>query len=63
LTILLRGGDGGGIGEVEGEDGETSGGVGGGGMHRILCFIRLIELLGETFVSSSSPMCRGEIKG
>ena len=46
-----------------GEDGETGGGVGGGGMHGILCLIRLITLLGETFASSSSPPHGGEIKG
>jgi len=63
LTILLRGGGGGGMGKVEGEDGETSGGVGGGGMHGILCFIRLIALLGETFTSASLPPHGGEIKG
>lgn len=51
------------MGEVGGEDGETGGGVGGGGMRRILCIIKLITLLGETFASSSSPRCRGEIKG
>ena len=51
------------MGEVGGEDGETGGDVGGGGMCRILCFIRLIAILGETFASSSVPPCGGEIKG
>ena len=51
------------MGEVGGEDGETSGGVGGVGMCRILFFIRLITFIGEIFVSSSSPSCGGEIKG
>ena len=51
------------MGEVAGEDSETSGGVGGGGMCGILCFIRLIALLGETFASSFSPLRGGEIKG
>lgn len=49
--------------EDEGEYGETVGSDGGGGMHRILCLIKFIALLGETFVSSSSPPRRGEIKG
>ena len=63
LAILNRGGGGGGMGEVGGEDGETGGGVGGGGMCEIICLIRLITLLGETFMSSSLPPCGGEIKG
>ena len=46
-----------------GEDGETGNGVSGGGMCGILCLIKLISLLGETFASSSSPPHRGEIKG
>ena len=51
------------MGRDGGEDGETSGGVGGGGKHRIRCLIRLIALLGETF-GSSSLLSRGcEIKG
>ena len=37
--------------------------MGGGGMHGILCLIKLIALLGETFVSSSSLSRGGEIKG
>ena len=53
----------GGVGEDGGEDGETGGGVGGGSMGRIHCLIRLITLLGETFVSSSSLSRGGEIKG
>jgi len=63
LAILLRGGDGGGMGKFRGEDGEIGGGVSSGGMHRILFFIRLIALLGETFMSSSSLSRVGEIKG
>lgn len=54
LTILNCGGGGGGVGGHGGEDSEIGGGVGGGGMHRIRFLIRLIALLGETFVSSSS---------
>lgn len=50
------------MGEVGGEDNETSGGVGGGGMHGILCLIRLITLLGETFASYSLHPRGGEIK-
>ena len=61
LAILNSGGGGGGVGEDGGEDGETGGGVGGGVIRRIRCLIRLITLLGETFVSSSSHGC--EIKG
>ena len=57
------GGGEGGMGKDAGEDGETGSGVGGGGMRRILCLIRLIALLSETFVSSSSPPREGEIKG
>lgn len=63
LTILNCGGGGGGVGRDGGEDGDTGGGVGGGGMHRIHFLIRLITLLGETFVSSSLVSCRGEIMG
>ena len=63
LAILLRGGGRGGMGEDGGEDGETGGGIGGSGMHKIHYFIKLITLLGETFVSSSLLSCRGEIKG
>jgi len=54
LTILNYGGGEGGVGEDGGEDGETGGGVGGGVMHRIRYLIRLIALLGETFMSSFS---------
>jgi len=63
LAIPLRSGGEGGMDEVRGKYGETNGGVGGGGMHVILCFIRLITLLGETFASSSSPPRGGKIKG
>jgi len=63
LTILNCGGGRGGVGEDGGEDGETSGGVDGGGMRGIRCLIKLIALLGETFVSSSSLSRGGEIKG
>ena len=51
------------MGEDGGEDGETRGGVGGGGIHGILYLIKLITLLGETFMSSSSSPREGEIKG
>ena len=51
------------MGEEGGEDGEIGGGVGGGGMRGIRCFIKLITLLGETFVISSSLSRQGEIKG
>ena len=51
------------MGEDGGEDGETSGGMGRDGMGVILYLIRLITLLGKTFVSSSSTPCGGEIKG
>lgn len=50
LAILTHGGGGGGMGEDGGECGEA----GGYGMHGILCLIKLITILGETFVSSSS---------
>ena len=50
------------MGEDGGED-EIGGGVGGGSMHEILCPMKLITLLGETFTSSSSSARRGEIKG
>jgi len=63
LAILTRDGGGGGTGEDGGEGSETGGGVGGGGMRGILCLIKLIELLGDTFVSSFSSPHRGEIKG
>ena len=51
------------MGGDEGEEGETGGGVGGGGKHRICFLIRLTPLLGETFASSSSLSYGGEIKG
>ena len=51
------------MGEDRGEDDETNGGVGGGGMRRIHYLIKLISLLGETFASSSSSLRGGEIKG
>ena len=63
LAILNHGGGGGGTGEDGGDGGEAGGSVGGGGMHRILCLIKWITLHGETFVSSSSSPCGGEIKG
>ena len=51
------------MGEVRGEDGETGGGVGGAGMCGILCFIRLIPLLGKTLAISLSSPHGGDIKG
>lgn len=68
LAILLRSGGEDGMGEFGDENNETSGGVGRGGVGRggmrgILCLIRLITLLGETFTSSSSSPRKGEIKG
>ena len=51
------------MGEDEGGDGETGCGVGGSGMRGICYFIKLIALLGETFVSSSLISRGGEIKG
>jgi len=63
LAILLRCGGGVGMGKNEGENRDTGGGVGGVGMRGILCLIKLIALLGETFASSSSPPRGGEIKG
>jgi len=63
LAILTHGGGGGGIGEGGGEDSETSGGGGGGGICGIIYLIKLIALLSETFVSSSSSPHRGEMKG
>ena len=59
LAILNSGRGRGGVGE----DGETGGGVERGGMRGILCLVKLITLLGETFASSSSPPRGGEIKG
>lgn len=51
------------MGEDGGEDSETGSGVGGGSMCGILCFIKLIALLGDTFTSSSSSPLGVEIKG
>lgn len=62
LAILNYGGGIGGVGGDGGEGGETGGGVGGGGKRGILCLIKLTALLRETFVSSSSLSCEGEIK-
>lgn len=63
LAVLTHGGGGSGTGKNGGEDGEVGGGMGGGGMRGILCLIKLISLLGETFMSSSSSPRGGEIKG
>ena len=63
LAILNYGGGGGGVGGDGGDGGEVGGGVGGGGKCRIQCLIKLTALLGETFTSSSSFSCEGEIKG
>jgi len=63
LAILNCGGGEGGVGKDGGEYGETCGGIDGGGMRRICFLIKLIALLGETFASSSSLYCGGEIKG
>lgn len=63
LTILNCGGGRGDVGKDGGEDGETSGGVDGGGMCIFCCLIMLITLLSETFASSSSLSHGGEIKG
>ena len=63
LTIFNYGGGEGSVGGDGGNDGETSGGEGGGGMRGIHCLIKLITLLGETFVSSSSLSRQGKIKG
>lgn len=60
LAISTRGGS---MGEDGGEGSDTGGGVGGSGMHIILFLIKLITILGETFVSSSLPPRGGEIKG
>ena len=49
--------------EDGGDGDETGGGVDGGGMRRIICLIKWITLHEETFASSSSSPCRGEIKG
>ena len=50
------------MGKDGGEDGETSGGVGGGSKCGILCLIKLTALLRETFASSSLLSREGEIK-
>ena len=63
LAILTRGGGGGGTGEDGGEGDEAGGGMGGGDIRGILCLIRWITLLGETFVSYSLSPRRCEIKG
>jgi len=63
LAIFTHDGGRGGTAEDGGEDGEASGGVGGGGTHRILCLIKLIALLGEIFTRSSLSPHGGEIKG
>ena len=63
LTIWNYGGGGGGVGGDGGDAGETDDGVGGDGMHGIPYLIKLIALLGNTFMSSSSLSRRGEIKG
>ena len=63
LPILTRSGSRGGTGEEGGEMSETSGGVGGGGMCRIIFLIKFITLRRETFASSSSSPHGGEIKG
>ena len=63
LAILTRSGGEGGMGKDGGEDSETGIGVGVGGMRGILCLIKLITLLGETFMSSSLSPHSGEIKG
>ena len=59
----IGGGGKGGMGEDGGQDGETSSRVGGGGMHGILCLIRLIALHGDTFASSSSPPAEEKSRG
>jgi len=63
LDILNCGEGGVGVGRDGGDNGEIGGGVGAGGMHGIRYLIRLITLLGETFVSSSLLSCHGKIKG
>jgi len=63
LAILNRGGGGSCIGDDGGDGGEVGGSVSGGGIHRIICLIRWITLHKETFESSSSSTCGGEIKG
>lgn len=51
------------MGEDGGEDGETSSGVARDGMRKILCLIKLIAFLGETFARYSPSPRGGEIKG
>lgn len=63
LAILNRGGDGGGTGKDGGDGGKVGAGVGGGGIRGIPCLIKWIVLHRETFASSFSPSCGGEIKG
>jgi len=63
LAILLHGGGEGGMDEDKGEDGETSSGVGGGSMRRILCLIILIALLGETFRALFCPLAEVKLRG
>ena len=63
LAILTRGGGRGGTSKDEGEGSEAGGGVGEGGMRGILCLIKLMANLGETFASTSSSPHGGEIKG
>ena len=46
-----------------GAEGETGGGVGGGGKRGIRCLIKLTALLGETRASSSLLSREGEITG
>jgi len=62
LVILTRSGGRGGTEEDGGEVSEACGGMGGGGMNRILSLVKLIALLSQTFSSSSSSLRRGEIK-
>jgi len=63
LSILKCGGGRGGASEYGGDDSETRGGVGGGGMHRTVCLIKWITLHRDTFTRSSSSPRGGEIKG
>jgi len=62
FNILKCVGGEGGTDEDGGDDGETSGGLGGGGMRRILCLIKWIALCRDTFASSSLSPHKGEIK-
>lgn len=50
-------------GEDGGEGGDASGGVSGNDHCRICCLIKLIVLLGESQVHSSSLTRKGKIKG